>query len=132
MAFWPGLWLYGAHLYPYAHQHRFHNANTDRDETIKVVCACAEYAVCGCDENDNSDYYDKLIGNGSYKALNKSIVNVGQFRGSKALLINGTLPNGTTADGPDESAAGSGLRGLVEAAGYWPVVATVVAAIFLA
>ncbi|PHH87395.1 hypothetical protein CDD83_8926 [Cordyceps sp. RAO-2017] len=131
LAFWPGVWLHGAHAYPYSYVHRFHNATTDKNETAKVLCACAEFAECGCDENNSTAYYNDLIGNGSYEALNKSVVNVGDVRGEKTLLINGTLPNGTTADGPDSSAFGSGLTSLVEAAGYWPVVATVAAAVFL-
>lgn len=133
LAFWPGVWLAGAHMYPYSYTHRFHNATTDRDETAKVLCACAEHAVCGCDENNNTAFYNELIGNGSYAALNKSLVNVGEFRGSKTLLINGTLPNGTTADGADqESAAGLGMGDLGRVAGFWPLIATVVATIFLA
>lgn len=77
----------------------------------------------------------ELVGNGSYAALNKSIINVGLYKDRKTFLINGTLPNGTTADGPDEgtdsAGVGVGMKSLVEAAGMWPAVACVIAAIFL-
>lgn len=140
LAFWPGVWLYGAHMYPYNYVHHYHNATTDKNETAKVLCGCAENEVCGCDENNSTAYYDDLLGNGSYQALNKSVVNIGTYKGDKTILINGTLPNGTTADGPDDddgdedgsSSAGLGLRSLVEAAGIWPAVAAVLAAVFLA
>ncbi|KAJ6442614.1 conserved glycine-rich protein [Purpureocillium lavendulum] len=134
LAFWPGLWLYGAYMYPYHYVHHYHNATSDKNETAKVLCGCARYAECGCDENNSTAYYDELLGNGSYGALNKSVVNMGTYKGDKTILINGTLPNGTTADGPDEDAesAGAGMRSLVEAAGFWPAVAAVVAAVYLA
>jgi hypothetical protein len=89
-------------------------------------------AECGCDENNTT--MKELIGNGSYDALNKSVINVGNYNGKRSLLVNGTLPNGTTADGPDESSSaglGLGMKSLVEAAGMWPAVACVVAAVFL-
>lgn len=98
-----------------------------------MLCGCAQFEECGCDENTDPAYYDGLIGNGSYAALNKSLINVGQFKGQKTLFINGILPNGTTADGldPDSSSVGCGMRSLAEAAGLWPAVAAV-AAVFLA
>lgn len=79
----------------------------------------------------------ELVGNGTYEALNKSIINVGDYKGRKTFLVNGTLPNGTTADGPDEgsdetASTGVGMQSLVNAAGVWPAVACVIAAIFLA
>jgi len=135
LAFWPGVWLYGAYMYPYHYVHHYHNSTSDKNETAKVMCGCAKYAECGCDENNSTAYYDELLGNGSYGALNKSVVNIGDYKGDKTILINGTLPNGTTADGPDESSessAGTGMRSLAEAAGFWPAVAAVVAAVYLA
>ncbi|PHH63055.1 hypothetical protein CDD81_6300 [Ophiocordyceps australis] len=134
LAFWPGLWLFGAHMYPYNYVHHYRNDSSNRNETANVLCGCAQFAECGCDENNNTAYYNDLIGNGSYDALNKSVVNVGEFRGNKTLLINGTLPNGTTADGADENAAGlgPGPRSLIEAAGLWPAFAAIIAAVFMA
>ncbi|KAJ4128286.1 hypothetical protein NW754_002278 [Fusarium falciforme] len=130
LAFWPGVWLYGAYMYPYTHQYHFHNDTSDRDEIRDVVCGCGQYEVCGCDDNNDTAYYDQLIGNGSWEALNKSVVTVAEYKGKMAILINGTLPNGTTV--PEQnSPAGLGMRDMIEALGYWPAVAAVAAIVFL-
>lgn len=129
LAFWPGLWLYGAYLYPHRDTYTFYNSTTKRTERLPVVCACDPYAVCGCGENNAT--MNELVGDGSYATLNKSLINVGVYQGRKTLLVNGTLPNGTTADGPDSSGPGSGMKTLAEAAGMWPVVACVLAATLL-
>ncbi|KAF4980679.1 hypothetical protein FZEAL_3347 [Fusarium zealandicum] len=140
IAFWPGVWLYGAHTYPYENQYHYYNETSEKDESRDVICGCAQYSVCGCDDNNSTEYYDELIGNGSYEALNKSIVNVAKVNGTMTILINGTLPNGTTvpedeedtsADEDDSNAAAS-MRSLVEALGYWPAVAAIMAAVFVA
>lgn len=139
LAFWPGVWLYGAHTYPYGHHSRdddddgywyeFHNVTTDDDERREVICACGTYSECSCDKNDEADdYLDELVGNGSYAALNKSIINVARVNGTMTLLINGTLPNGTTAA---ESAAGESMQTMAQALGFWPAIAAVGAAVFL-
>ncbi|KAF5001497.1 hypothetical protein FGRMN_968, partial [Fusarium graminum] len=139
LAFWPGVWLYGAHMYPYENTYRFHNDTSDEDEERDILCACARYAECSCDDNNNTAYYDELIGNGSYQALNKSVVDVAEVNGTMTILINGTLPNDTAL--PDDSDSSSGnnndsdnaaARTMVEALGYWPAVAAVMAAVFIA
>ncbi|RSL41916.1 hypothetical protein CEP53_012474 [Fusarium sp. AF-6] len=130
LAFWPGVWLYGAYMYPYTHQYHFHNDTSDEDEIRDVICGCGRYEVCGCDDNNDTAYYDELIGNGSWEALNKSIVTVAEYKGNITILINGTLPNGTTVPEQD-SPAGLGMRGMIEALGYWPAVAAVAATVFL-
>lgn len=130
LAFWPGVWLYGAYMYPYTHQYHFHNDTSDEDEVRDVICGCGRYEVCGCDDNNDTAYYDQLIGNGSWEALNKSIVTVAEYKGNMTILINGTLPNGTTVPEQD-SPAGLGMRGMIEALGYWPAVAAVAATVFL-
>ncbi|KAL7808028.1 hypothetical protein V8C26DRAFT_414090 [Trichoderma gracile] len=134
LAFWPGVWLYGAWMYPYHHPYHYYNESSRRNETRDVLCACGTYDVCGCDDNNNTAYYDSLIGNGSYDGLNKSIVNVADVNGTRTILINGSLPNGTTADGPDSSADSSaaGLRNIVQLMGFWPAVTAVLVAVFLA
>lgn len=130
LAFWPGVWLYGAYMYPYHHPYHYYNESSRRNETRDVLCGCGTYDVCGCDDNNNTAYYDSLIGNGSYDALNKSVVNVADVNGTRTILINGSLPNGTTADGQDSSAAG--LRNVVQLMGFWPAVTAVLVAVFLA
>ncbi|KAL7949657.1 hypothetical protein V8C42DRAFT_217856 [Trichoderma barbatum] len=135
LAFWPGVWLYGAYMYPYHNPYHFYNESSRHNETRDVLCGCGTYDVCGCDDNNNTAYYDSLIGNGSYSALNKTLVNVAEVNGTTTILINGSLPNGTTADGPDSTAQDSsaaGLRNLAEALGFWPAVAAVLVTVFLA
>ncbi|RDA91557.1 hypothetical protein CP533_4348 [Ophiocordyceps camponoti-saundersi (nom. inval.)] len=127
LAFWPGVWLHGAHLYPYSYVHHYRNESSGRNETAKVLCGCDRFEECGCDENNDRAFYDGLIGNGSYDALNKSVIDVGEFRGQKTLLINGTLPNGTTIDGPDSAA--SSFAAVTTA--LWTVVATILVALVL-
>jgi len=71
---------------------------------------------------------DDLIGNGSYAALNKSVVNVADVNGTSQIFINGTLPNSTTED--VGSAASRMLDNGMQLAGYWVVAATVLAAVY--
>jgi hypothetical protein len=130
LAFWPGVWLYGAHRYHYERPYTFFNSTTQRTESKPVDCACSPRGDCGCDENNDKSYLDDLIGNGSYAALNKSVINVADVNGKSTILLNGTLPEGS-ADAFDNG-AGDGLRGLVRQAGWWPVVATVCAIAFTA
>lgn len=119
-------------MYPYSHPYGFHNATSDTNETKPVTCGCDPTSECACDENTNSTYMSDLIGNGSYAALNKSVIDVADVNGTSTILINGTLPNGTTASGGTEDAnAAAGLRFLLQSAGWWPVVATVCAMVFI-
>jgi len=74
---------------------------------------------------------NELVGDGSYANLNQSVVTVADVNGTSTILINGTLPNGTTASGGDEDAFSAGVRTIVQGAGWWPVVATVCALVFL-
>ncbi|KAM0563027.1 hypothetical protein ACHAPJ_001871 [Fusarium lateritium] len=138
LAFWPGVWLYGAYMYPYHNSYHYHNDTSDEDEERDVLCGCAKYNPCACDDNNSTEYYDQLIGNGSYDALNKSIVDVAKVNGTWTILINGTLPNGTALpDDDDDSSssdsdnAGAGLKTMAEALGWWPAVAAVMATVFV-
>ncbi|SPO02261.1 uncharacterized protein DNG_04934 [Cephalotrichum gorgonifer] len=131
LAFWPGVWLYGAHMYHYNNPYHFRNETTDRDEDLPVICACDPYNPCGCEENNSTEYVRSLIGSGRYDELNQSLVTVADVNGTKTLLINGTLPNGTEPPVPAEDGAGQGLRAMVEALGYWPMVAAIVSAVFV-
>ncbi|KAI5467623.1 hypothetical protein BGZ63DRAFT_399188 [Mariannaea sp. PMI_226] len=131
LAFWPGVWLYGAYMYHYNNPYHYYNASSKANETRDVICGCSYYGVCGCNDNNDTSYYNELIGNGSYASLNKSIVDVAKVNGTETILINGTLPNGTTVKS-DDSAAGGGLHSLIEALGFWPAIAAVLATVFLA
>jgi hypothetical protein len=135
----PGLWLYSVYPYHYNNPYRFrnmtrngtdsdnNNGNTRRqeqagvEETLPVTCLCQENSDCGCDENDDAEYLDSLVGNGSYAALNKTLVTVSDINGTRTLVINGTLPEGTTA--PDESGA---VMRINRYTGYWVMVMIVV------
>jgi len=129
LAFWPGVWLAGAHMYHYNHPYQFYNQSANRTESKPVDCACAKDADCGCDENSDKTYMNDLIGNGTYDGLNKTLVNVADVNGTSTILINGTLPDGTAST---DGNAAAGLRALLQHAGWWPVVATVCAIVFTA
>ncbi|KAM0131109.1 hypothetical protein ACHAP3_007055 [Botrytis cinerea] len=148
LSIYPGLWLYGAYSYPYHNPYIFRNHSATRNGTNTtsnsvvtrqesdttgveqkkpVTCLCAAYNECGCDDSGNSTFLDQIIGDGNYAALNKTLVNVADVNGTSTILINGTLPNGTTASGGSDSAAG---RTIVEGLGWWVMVATVFATCF--
>jgi len=115
------------YYYPYTHPYVFQNRTSNQNETRPVACACDETAECGCDDNDDPDFLNEHIGNGSWAALNQSQATVADVNGTRTILLNGTLPEGTTA--PSDSAAG-GMATLLQYAGWWPVAATVVATVF--
>jgi hypothetical protein len=121
-------------VYPYYlndyrfYNETFRNATTNGlNQTLPVVCLCEEFAACGCDNNDDPQYLNDLVGNGSYAALNKSVVTVSDVNGTRTLAINGTLPNGTTAPGGTDDAA-AGLR-VNKYAGYWVMVMIVLSSV---
>lgn len=116
LAFFPGLWLYGAYSYPYSNPYRFYNQTAQQNQTRAVDCLCQQYSVCGCDDNDDTTYLDGLVGNGSSSALNQTLVRVANVNGTDTLFINGTLPNGTTASGGTDSASSRGRS--IETAGW--------------
>lgn len=126
LAFWPGYWPYGAYMYPYAYTYHYRNATSDKDEEREVLCGCAEYSVCGCDDIDDVDFYKELIKDGDYGKLNKTLVNVAEVNGTMKILINGTLPNGTTVRTHD-----SGASRVARTLGLWPAVAAVAATVFV-
>ncbi|KAF9776342.1 hypothetical protein IL306_005502 [Fusarium sp. DS 682] len=130
LVFWPGVWLYGAYMYPYTHTYSYHNETSDEDEERDVLCGCSRYEYCACDDNNSTQYFNELIGSGSYKALNKSIVNVAEVNGTMTILINGTLPN-DTALASDEASNSAPARHMARTLGYWPTVAAVVGAVFI-
>ena len=83
----------------------------------------------------STTFIDDVLGDLSYAALNRTLVNLAVFNGSDSILLNGTLPNGTTAaggeDDDEESAAASTLAFALRNAAWWPVVGTVLATVFL-
>ncbi|KAL8825663.1 MAG: hypothetical protein Q9191_004278 [Dirinaria sp. TL-2023a] len=131
----PGLWLYGAYAYNFDHPYHYHNASNTTDprnnETLPVTCLCDKYSACGCDDNGNTTYVDSLLGNGSSSDQNSTLVHVGNVNGTKTVVINGTLPNGTDTSSSSATPSSGALRQSVfEACGFW-VVGLVVAATVL-
>jgi hypothetical protein len=128
----PGLWLYSVYPY-YLNQYRFYNQSFQNataqglNQTLNVTCLCQQYQVCGCDNNDNQQYLHDLVGNGSYDALNRTLVNVADVNGTRVLALNGSLPNGTTAPGGTDDAA-AGLR-VGKYSGYFVMVMIVLSTI---
>jgi hypothetical protein len=127
VAFWPGFWYHPIYYYPYTNPHSYYNATSRQNETTAVGCGCDETVECGCDEN--SDLLKEVVGNATN--LNSSLVSVADVNGTKTILLNGTLPDGTTAPGGDEDPFGNGAGGqLVRQVAWWPLVATVCALVF--
>ncbi|KAF1831029.1 hypothetical protein BDW02DRAFT_591447 [Decorospora gaudefroyi] len=150
VAIMPGLWLYSTYPYYYNNPYRFYNesaTNEDddddddrrrslwprqssgRNETLPVMCVCMENDgiennLCSCEETDDQSHLDELVGNGSYAALNKTLVTVWDNNGTKTLVINGTLPPDTTAPGAANQLGGGRF------AGYYALGVMVLAAIY--
>lgn len=140
-----GIWYYHVYSYPYTNKWTFHNATTNTTETKPVNCLCQEYSVCGCEDNENLQFQKDILGNGSYEALNKSVVSVADIQGKSTIILNGTLPNGTTAaggtdDGTGTSGGASDTTGtafsfrhsVVQSGIYWIMAAMVGSAVFFA
>lgn len=128
-AVFPAIWLYGVYSYPYTQPYSFHNITTNANETKPVDCLCEEYSECGCDESGDFSQLDQLVGNGSYDALDKNVITVADINGTSTILINGTLPNGTTAaGGTSDPYSGAGM---VKFSGFWLMTALVGCTVFL-
>ena len=93
------------------------------------------YSACGCDNNSNTTYLDSLVGNGSAADENSTLIHIGMVNGTKTLIINGTLPNGTndTSNDTTSTTSGAGAAGqtLLEYSGFWLVSAIVGATVWL-
>ncbi|KAI9753572.1 MAG: hypothetical protein M4579_005090 [Chaenotheca gracillima] len=130
----PGLWLYGAYSYHYSNGYNYRNNTARRNETLPVQCLCQQYSVCGCDDDKNMTSLNALFKDPDH--LNASLVRVGDVNGTRTIVLNGTLPNGTTASGgTDPSSAdedtSSATRFVLESAGWWVSAAAVASIIFL-
>ena len=87
------------------------------------------YSACGCDNNTNTTYLDTLVGNGSTADENSTLIHIGEVNGTKTLIINGTLPNGT--NGTSSTTSSAARRNLLEYSGFWLVGAIVGATVWL-
>lgn len=120
----PGLWLWSVYPYEFPNHYNFVNRTFQNatnpngvNASLPVLCLCEQFSSCGCDQNQNQTYLNDLVGNGSYAGLNKTLVTVSQYKNATTLVLNGTLPNGTTAPGGTDDAAAS--LSLGQYSGYW-------------
>ncbi|MCJ1350267.1 MAG: hypothetical protein MMC33_000248 [Icmadophila ericetorum] len=99
-----GYWgLYGLYAYPWSHPYYYHNTSSSdpsSNETLPVVCYCAAYSACGCDDNGNTTFISSLLANGSGTAQIETV------NGTREVVLNGTLANGTV-----DASGAAGLAG---------------------
>lgn len=138
LAFFPGIWLYGS-VFAYPYGYPYHWYNNGQNHTTNVTCLCQQYQVCGCDPTDNSTFLDQVILNGTAEPVNSTNVRTVDFgNGSVSTFINGSLENGTTADGgtdpsnDDQADASPAVKLVVDFGGYWVMIATVAAGMWMA
>lgn len=140
LGFFPGLWLYGAYEYNYDHPYNFRNQSdpNSMNQTLPVTCLCQQYSACGCDDNNNSTFLDSVVGNGSAADMNSTLVHIGNVNGTKTIILNGTLPNGTDTDNSTDSStsssgssSGATRRYMLENSGFWLMGAIVGAIIWV-
>jgi hypothetical protein len=107
-------------------------------QILPILCLCQQYSVCGCDDNTNSTFLTALLPNGTAApALNASLARISDVNGTRTLVLNGTLPNGTTASfgtrlRPPRLALPWAVPLLLEQLGWGVLVALVSSAILLA
>ncbi|KAK5047953.1 hypothetical protein LTR84_006143 [Exophiala bonariae] len=136
LAFFPGLWLYSS-VYAYPYGYPYHWYYNGQNHTSNVTCLCQRYQVCGCDPTDNSTFLDEVILNGTAQPVNSTNVRTVDFgNGSVSTFINGSLENGTTADGgtdpSNDEQASPAVKVMIDFGGYWIMVATVVTGMWMA
>lgn len=121
-----GYWgLYGLYAYPWSRPYYYHNTtdpNPSSNETLPVVCYCAAYSACGCDDNGNTTFITSLLANGTGMAQIETV------NGTREVVLNGTLANGTVDD--TSGAAGSASSFVGERTGVC-LFATLVGALML-
>jgi len=96
LGFFAGAWLYPAYQYPYSRPYSYYNQTAAQNQTKPVLCLCQQYSDCGCDDNTNSTFMDPILGNGNPNQFNQSLVRVSKVNGTDTIVLNGTLPNGTS------------------------------------
>lgn len=136
IGYWPGSWPAPVYVYgPYGYHYGYYNHTSRRREEREIVCGCAEHRECMCDEIKDDRFWDELVGDGDYGKLNKSLVDVTKRKGKTTLVVNGTLPNGTTAKSLDEDDYKEYLTNAAARAGTvlgtWALLAWVGAAVYL-
>ena len=115
LGIFPGLWLGSVYAYSYHGYYPYYNRTSNRNESKPIECLCDEYNPCGCDAKNETTYLDAV-------ANDLTISRVADINGTSTLVVNGTLPNGTST-----SAAAPGYKqGMLEMSGFWVVIAGVI------
>lgn len=133
MAFFPGIWLFGAYMYPFHHGYPYHNRTSDKNETLPITCLCQQYSVCGCENNNNSTYLDSLVNGTTEEGLprNNSVITVASVNDTMRMYINGTLSNDTTAPTSGSSSTVPPPIAILNFSGYWVMAAIVVGTVWM-
>lgn len=123
-------------MYYLNRRYHYYNIISHRDDVREILCGCAIYSLCGCDDAEDDALYQQLIGDGDYHRLDRALVDVTPVNGTTKILINGTLPNDTTGgneDTVDNSPRDekSATMAMVQTIGLWPTVAAVAAVVFI-
>ncbi len=85
-----GYWPYGVYIYHLADAYTYQNSSSKQKETKPVDCLCAAYQECGCDQVPANE---TAYINGAVNDRETHFTNV---NGIETLILNGSLPNGTT------------------------------------
>ncbi|ODH37714.1 hypothetical protein ACO22_02570 [Paracoccidioides brasiliensis] len=137
LAFFPGVWLFGAHAYHIGHYNHRNTSDPNANVTqIPIECLCQRFGVCGCDKNDNTTYIDQLLSEKDRDGLpkNTSTIVVATVNGTRTIYVNGTLANGTTSSDPsikDSSSSFTSPPVLSMLSGYWVMASLFVATVTL-
>lgn len=108
----------GYYFYSYGGYYHYYNQSAGENQTRPAECYCGRYAQCGCEERNETDYVNAV-------ANNASVSKVAEVNGTSTLLINGTLPNGTTPAAEENAAVALGKG--VGVMGGWAVIGGAVA-----
>ncbi|PPJ51410.1 hypothetical protein CBER1_08570 [Cercospora berteroae] len=114
---------YGAYSYGYPYYWNYRNQTSGRNESHPAQCWCARYYSCSCDENNQTEYQNNVANNASQAKLVRL-----EGDDNDTLVIDGTLPNGTTAPGGSDSGS---MGSALEMVGYWPMVAIALATAYV-
>lgn len=134
-----GFGAYALWAYPWSHPYYFHNRTeaaqnatygNSTNTTLPVECVCAQYQECGCEDQQDDSYLASIVGNGSAADMNSTVARVVNVNGTDTLVINGTLPNGTTAAGASGDTSAAAFMRVPESAGMWLIAAGVGAFVY--
>ncbi len=147
-AYFPGYWAYGAWGYPYSHPYYWRNRTATEErfddrrrsitsrqaqqnnsnnavQVLPVLCLCQQFLVCGCDDNQSDEFLRSILPNDTSDAqVDQTLLRISNVNGTRTIVINGTIANGTTAPGATDTQRSSASFGRVvlESSGWWLLV----------